>query len=126
VLTVELGLLYHWSPADRFDAIYRDGLRPHAPNTVASSTLPYVCLSPSPAAAWSLSGGMDWVSEVDEWDLWMVRLADGDQVCIRGEFGPKIEEVKVYGPLPADRLWWVARRITGPANTCGPSVTPGG
>lgn len=114
---MQLGALYHWSPAARFDDIYRDGLRPHAPNTVASEGLPYICLSPDPAVAWTLSGGMDWVSEIDTWDLWLVHLASGDQVCIRAEFGPEIEEVKVYGPLPADRLWWVARRISTPANT---------
>lgn len=115
---MKLDALYHWSPAKRFDAIYREGLRPHSPSTVASSSLAYVCLSPDPSTAWTLSGGMDWVSEIDEWDLWMVHLADGDQVCIRSEFGPSIEEVKVYGPLPADRLWWIARRVSTPANTC--------
>lgn len=117
---MQLDALYHWSPTDRFAGIYRDGLRPHSPATVChGNTLPYICLSPSPSAAWGLSGGMDWVSEIDEWDLWMVRLADGDQVCIRAEFGPKIEEVKVYGPIPADRLWWVARRVPSLATICG-------
>jgi hypothetical protein len=116
---VQLETLFHWSPAERFDAIYREGLRPHAPVTVASGTLAYVCLSPDPSTAWKLSGGMDWVSEIDHWDLWMVRLTDGDPVCIRNEFGPKIQEVNVCGALPADRLWWVARRISTPANVCG-------
>lgn len=121
---MELGALYHWSPADRFDEIYQSGLRPHSTPTVASGSLPYICLSPDPSTAWSLSGAMDWVSEVDEWDLWLVRIAEGDQVCIRGEFGPKIEEVKVYGPLPGDRLWWAARRISSPANTVGSGEAP--
>lgn len=116
---MQLGALYHWSPADRFDEIYRTGLRPHCAPTVASGTLAYICLSPDPSTAWSLSGAMDWVSEVDEWDLWLARIAPGDHVCIRGEFGPLIEEVKVYGALPADRLWWAGRRIPTPANTCG-------
>lgn len=116
-----LPALFHWSPSDRFDQIYRDGLRPHCPPTVASGTLPYVCLSPTASRAWSLSGGMEWTSEVDEWDLWQVRLEDGDDVRIRPDFGPVIQEIKVYGAIPADRIWWAARRISTPANTCGPS-----
>ncbi|MER5608358.1 hypothetical protein AB0F93_00180 [Micromonospora tulbaghiae] len=113
--------LYHWSPADRFDAISRDGLRPHSRPTVCqTTTLSYVCLSPNPARAWSLSGDMDWTAEVDDWDLWQVRLADGDNVRIRPEFGREVMEIKVFGPIPADRVWWVARRISTPANTCLP------
>lgn len=117
---MQLPALYHWSPSDRFDVIYREGLRPHAAATVASGTLPYLCLSPDPATAWSLSGAMDWVSEVAEWDLWQTRIVDGDQIVIRGEFGPTVQEIKLYGPVPASRLFWVGRRITSPANTCGP------
>lgn len=113
---MRLGTLYHWSPAERFDEIYQVGLRPHKPPTVASTPLPYVCLSPDPSIAWTLSGGMDWVSEIAEWDLWAVRVAEGDHVCVRAEFGPEIKEIKLYGPLPADRLWWVARRISAPSN----------
>lgn len=111
--------LYHWSPADRFDQVFREGLRPHSrPSVCQTTSLSYVCLSPNPARAWSLSGDMEWVSEVDEWDLWQVRLADSDDVRIRPDFGPVIQEVKVHGPIPADRIWWVARRIATPANTC--------
>jgi hypothetical protein len=116
---VLLPALFHWSPAQRFDEIYREGLRPHARPTVCrTTTLSYVCLSPTPSAAWGLSGDMEWVSEVDEWDLWQVRLADGDDVRIRPDFGPAIQEIKVHGPIPADRVWWVARRGSTPANTC--------
>lgn len=114
-----LGALYHWSPVDRFDEVYREGLRPHARPTVATTTsLCYVCLSPTPSGAWSLSGDMEWVSDVDEWDLWQVRLADGDDVRVRPDFGPVIQEIKVYGSIPADRIWWVARRGSTPATVC--------
>lgn len=114
-----LPALYHWSPAGRFDQIFREGLRPHAGPTVAGTTsLCYVCLSPTPSRAWSLSGDMEWVSEFDEWDLWQVRLADGDDVRIRPDYGPAIQEVKVHGPIPADRIWWAARRGASPATIC--------
>lgn len=112
-----LPALYHWSPAARFDAICRDGLRPHSPPAVATVSMPYVCLSPTPSRAWSLSGRMEWVSKVDAWDLWQIQLADGDQVEVRPDFGPAIQEIKVHGPIPADRVWWVARRGSTPANT---------
>ena len=113
-----LPALYHWSPADRFDGIFQEGLRPHATNTVASGTLPYVCTAPDPAEAWTLSGGMDWVSEIDEWDLWQLTIAEHDRVYVRAERGPAIREIKIYGPIPADRVWWVARRGSSKANTC--------
>lgn len=102
--------LYHWSPADRYDAILTGGLRPQQPSTVASTPLPYLCLGFSPAGAWTISGAMEWVSEVDEWDLWQVTIADGDQVSVRPEFGPALCEVTVYGPIPPDRLWHAGRR----------------
>lgn len=107
-----LPALFHWSPSDRREQILREGLRPYAPSVVHSDALryPYVCLSPTPSLGWSLSGDMDWVSEVDSWDLWQVRLADGDEVSVRGDFGPVIHEVRVRNAIPADRVWWVATR----------------
>lgn len=107
---MNLPLLYHWSPADRFEAINRDGLIAGSPNTVASTALPTICLSPDPRTGWQISGAMDWVSEVDEWDLWLVALADKDEVNIRPAFGPVIEEIKVRNSIPRDRIWHVARR----------------
>lgn len=55
---------------------------------------------------------MEWVSEVDCWDLWQVRLEDTDSVSIRPEFGPVVQEIKVYNAIPADRLWHVGERET--------------
>lgn len=104
-----LGPLFHWSPADRQDQILTEGLRPNQSNTVASGPLAHVCLGPDPATAWSLSGGMEW-AEVDVWDLWQVALADTDPVRVRPDFGPRLLEIKVLGPIPPDRLWWCGRR----------------
>jgi hypothetical protein len=111
---VILPALYHWAPAERHAAITTEGLRPHSVNTVASTNLPYVCLGVEPGVAWNLSGGMEWVSEVPEWDLWQVSIGEGDHVCVRPDFGPRIHEVKVYGPIPPDRVWWVGRRGSPP------------
>lgn len=111
-------VLYHWSPVDRFDDIRTNGLRPHAPPANASVSLPYVCLSPRPSRAWSLSGGMEIGTEADDWDLYEVRIADGDHVVVRPDFGPEIQEIKVYGPIAPDRVWWVARRGSTPATVC--------
>jgi hypothetical protein len=107
---VDLSTLYHWSPAARYDGIVRDGLRPGCPPTVAGGPLTYLCLSPSPSAAWAISGAMDYVNEISNWDLWQVSLIDGDELYVRPEFGPYIHEVKLRGSVPPDRLWWVGRR----------------
>lgn len=105
-----LPALYHWSPAKRYEGINSLGLVAGSKETVASGALQTVCLGTDPQAAWSLSGAMDWCCEVDEWDLWQVRLADTDEVSLRAEFGPHIWEVKVRNSLPRDRLWFVGRR----------------
>lgn len=60
--------------------------------------------------AWSLSGGMDWVSEIEDWDLWEVRIPAHAETHVRPLWGDEIEEVKVYTPIPADCLWWVGQR----------------
>lgn len=104
-----LPALYHWSPKVRRRAIHRGGLRPGCRSTTASGSLPYVCLSPTPSSAWTLSGATGW-TEVEAWDLWQVRLGDGDQIVVRPEFDAVIREIKVHNVIPPDRLWWVAER----------------
>ena len=113
-MIVRIDPLYHWSPAARRKDIVAHGLRPGAPATIASGSLPYVCFGPSPARAWSLSAAMEWAQEIEDWDLWQARLADGDDVRIRPDFGPNVQEIKIYGPVPADRLWYAGtRRVDG-------------
>lgn len=112
-----LPALYHWAPTERRDSIRRGGLQPYSPPTVCSGGLafPCVCLAPTPSAAWSISGDMDWVSEIEEWDLWQVRLPDGAEVHIRSGFGPRIVEIKVHTAIPADCVWFVAQRTPAAA-----------
>lgn len=104
--------LFHWSPADRRDAIRSEGLRTYCAPAVSSPghAFPYLCFSSDPKAAWRLSGDMEWVSEVEEWDLWQVRLADTDEVRYNPSWGPVLEEIRVYNPIPADRIWLVGTR----------------
>lgn len=108
-----LPALYHWSPSSRRDEIRAHGLQPFSAPTVCSdpdTAMPYICLSPSPSSAWSLSGDMDWVSNVESWDLWQVRLGDHDEVRFRATFGNVLEEIKVYTAIPAERAWFVGTR----------------
>jgi hypothetical protein len=112
-----LPTLFHWSPLERREQIRVEGLKPYSPTAVTSDPalewahgFGCICLGPSPARAWSLSGDMQHVSEIEQWDLWEVVLAATDEVRVRGEFGPEIKEVRVFNPIPADRLWWVATR----------------
>lgn len=111
-----LNPLYHWSPATRYDAIRREGLRPGSKTTVCRDdtnitySLQYICLGTDPQRAWNLSGAMEWVSEIEYWDLWRVELANTDELHVRGDFGPQIWEVKCRTPIPPDRMWWIGRR----------------
>lgn len=106
-----LPALYHWSPAARHDDIRRHGLVPGSANCLASTPQPHICLSPTPSRAWSLSGDTGW-PEVEAWDLWQVRLGPDDEVHVRPMGGNTVEEVNVRTTIPADRVWWVARRDT--------------
>lgn len=109
-MSEQLGALFHWSPVSRREAILREGLRPFCEPTVASGPQPYISLGPTPSAAWGLSGDMDWMADEDQWDLWQVRLRDGDDVRARLDFAPRIVEIKVHTVIPPDRLWWVGQR----------------
>lgn len=111
--SVILPALYHWSPKERRSDIAEHGLRPRSPavtHSGHSEVAPYLCFSPTPSCAWSLSGAMEWTSEVDGWDLWQVAVAEGDSICIRPDFGPIIQEIKIYNAIPTDRLWHVGER----------------
>jgi hypothetical protein len=107
-----LPVLYHWSPVDRRDSIRKEGLVPFSEPTVQSGHLffPYICLGASASCAWAYSGDMDWVSEIEIWDLWQVVLGENDEVRFRPTYGNRLEEIKVYNTIPADRVWFVATR----------------
>lgn len=107
---MNLGPLYHWSPAARHDQIDTDGLVPGRPPIVSVTELSYVCLGLSPAAAWAISAAMPHVEHIDRWELWQVQLADGDSIAIQNRFGPRLHEVQVHNTIPASRLWWVGQR----------------
>src|SRR4051794_28120131 len=111
-MAVTLGSVFHWSPAARRDAILREGLRVFSSPVTHSGveSYPYLCFSPTPSGAWSLSGDMEWTSDHEEWDLWQVRLSDDDEVHIRAEYGPHICEIRTRNSIPADRVWYVGTR----------------
>ena len=104
--------LYHWSPSDRREALREQGMRPYADPCVQDGEhrFAYICLATDPQMAWMLSGDLSWTKEVELWDLWQVRLASGDEVHYRSDFGPELHEVRVFTPLPPDRIWLVGTR----------------
>jgi hypothetical protein len=115
-----LPALYHWSPKDRREDIMRDGLKPYSMPVchgagVGELKFAYICFSPTPSGAWGLSGDIDGNFEdtISEWDLWQVRLAEGDEVHYRADWGPWLREVRVHTAIPANRVWYVATRETG-------------
>lgn len=104
--------LFHWSPSERRVSIRENGLRPFSSPVVSTGDVryPYISLSPSPSAAWSLSGAMEWCSEIEQWDCWQVGIPEEAEVHVRPNFGPIIEEVKIYSPIPPDMVWYVGTR----------------
>lgn len=104
-----LPALYHWAPTERRDDIFQLGLVPNRLNTTSSVSLPHICLSTTPSNAWAMSGGTGW-TEIEDWDLWQVRLNENDNVHIRPEFGNIIQEIKVRNVITPDRIWLVGSR----------------
>lgn len=112
-MTVPLPVLYHWSPSERRELIREEGLRPYRAARDREEKLrpPYVCLDTSPSSGWNLSGALeDEEPEIEIWDLWQVRLSDDDKIRIRADLGACIREIKVYTPIPPDRVWFVGTR----------------
>lgn len=109
---MRLGQLYHWSPADRLPSIASEGLRPHSLNVICSAPYEFICASLDPRTAWSLSGAVADIAgyPAKAWDLWQFELADTDEVHIRAEFGPVIQEIQIRNAIEPGRLFHVARR----------------
>lgn len=94
----------------------RDGLKPYSPASSNEGYLhPYICLSTSPSAGWSLSGDARGRDDIHEWDLYQVVINHNDDIEIRSDLGPCINEVRTFTAIPTDRIWWVARRERRPA-----------
>lgn len=106
-----LPALYHWSPTSRRVDILKFGLMPNQINVVSTGSQPHICLSTTPSMSWALSGGTGW-TQIEEWDLWQVRLSEDDEVHIRPEFGNVVKEITVRNVIPPDRIWFVGNRNT--------------
>lgn len=108
---MNIGPLYHWSPATNRESILRDGLKVYsAPVVHSSGSFPYLCFGPSPRGAWSLSGKMEWVQEVEQWDLWEIQVSPYDEVRVLPFQGQSAEEIRFYNSVPPNRCWLVATR----------------
>lgn len=103
--------LYHWSPTEIRVKLQQEGLKVYMPPTVGSGPerSPYICLGFTPRWAWLLSGDFS-PDASEEWDLWQVEIPEKAHVEIRPEYGPQLQEVKVYTTIAPDHLWLVARR----------------
>lgn len=115
-MTAFIPMLYHWAPTERRVEIIQKGLRTYSKPTVQSGRLrwPYICCGFTPSGAWGLSGDFmrdrETQDPIDEWDLWQVTLPEMAHWEIRNDFGPKMQEIKVFTSVPADHVWWVAQR----------------
>ena len=108
--------LYHWSPQEHRAKILQHGLQIMREDQKAKEDgfhgvrWPWVCLGSTPLQAWDL---LPWFGEElagMEFDLYEVKLQETDDVHIRCDFGPVVREVRVHNSIPADRVFWVARR----------------
>jgi hypothetical protein len=121
-----LSQLYHWAPARLRETILREGLRISIPQTLLDErgdpcevVFPWLCCGTTPWAAWNLlpdADAEDGDSRADGrgWDLWSIHVSEDDRLRLRDDFGPKLQEVRVLNSIPADRVWWVARRAGDP------------
>lgn len=82
---------------------------------MASEPQDAVCCGVDPQGAWMLSAGTEWCSHIPEWDLWQVQIGGDDHVWVRPEYGPRVYEVRIVGPVPPERVWWVGRRPRTPS-----------
>lgn len=104
-----IGPLYHWAPADRRDSIRQHGLLTMQPPTVSTEPQSVVSLSPSPSAAWEVSGAMPWV-DVKAWDLWEVRLDLVSVMLNVHADGGLVLQVFCDQPIPPESLFWCGGR----------------
>lgn len=107
-------ILYHWSPSVNRDQILQRGLVPGMRCRTAWDYRPnYICFSASPSAAWGLSAGMDLDDKVN-WDLWMTRIGNIDNVAVnvtdKRWVEEGIDEVRVCCRVKKSQLWYVGRR----------------
>lgn len=105
-----LGALYHWSPKENRRSILRDGLKVMEGANGADAEFPWICLGPTPSAAWGFLPPSVNRAERYPLDLWMVRLGDYTDTQIVTTDGATICEVRTYQSVPADRVWWVGER----------------
>lgn len=112
-MSLNIGIVYHWSPSGNRVEITRDGLKPYSTATSADKQygFPYVCFGTTPSSAWGLSGDTGWGGEIEEWDLWQAQVIESDNVSIRTDFDmPYIREIRIHNAVAGDRLWYVATR----------------
>lgn len=120
-MSASFDILFHWALSSRRVDIARDGLKvysepvqsggvnPTNGNEIAG--WPYLCFSPRPSRAWSLSGDMHGDDGELDWDLWEVKIPPEAHVRLRDQWGPEIVEVRVYTSIPPEYMWLVGQRI---------------
>jgi hypothetical protein len=107
-MSVDIGALFHWSPSKNRASILKHGLQVMQPcSDQTDAAFPWICLGTTPSSAWGLIPDK---LQSERWDLWQVRLREGDRVTYRSLDTPHIREVRVQHGLPSDRVWFVGER----------------
>ncbi|MCV7174760.1 hypothetical protein [Mycolicibacterium sphagni] len=113
-----MDVAYHWSPSTRRLGIHTDGLKIGAAPAVNSVGgdwhNSWISLSPTPAQAWSLSGGAlevgGFSTESPIWDLYEVDITG---LPIARAATADYPELHISQDIPADRVVRVAMRLYG-------------
>lgn len=109
-MTERLGALYHWSPKANRRRILREGLKVMEDANGIDTAFPWICLGPTPSAAWGYLPPSVNCAEKYPLDLWQVRLGDFMDTQIVTTDGPEIHEIRAFQSVPPDRVWWVGER----------------
>ena len=107
-------LLYHWSPADRRQAILRQGLCPKKRSRDGSWRSPYICFCRFPNVAWALSATHS--ERSGAWDLWCVWSDEiGPYKTLNTSRNPMQAwhrtEYRGFRRIPKSKIWHVGTRI---------------
>ena len=118
---MKLGIAYHWSPTANREKILKEGLtilnssiEYENPATGGTETWkpPYLCASLDPWTAYKYVKPMIDAAEVPSLDLYFFELNKKDDVIIRNDRTIEIIEVRLLNSIPADRVHYLATRLT--------------
>lgn len=118
---MRLSTVYHWSPTKNREEIQKNGLKPYMGEYVYENPVtkkqdvwksPYLCtaLNPWTALCYVWPTFDEHNEDIKALDLFEIKLRVKDKVQIRNDYTIDIIEVRIWNPIPGDRVTYVATR----------------